>query len=162
MRWSTQEQAALRAAAENTILAETLLQPARRPSPRLPFFESPALIQAYQAVLRQRGAYEVIADDARRWRQFYQHTRRREPQDLWRMAFVIDMGVAWATLTGVAPTRGDSFIGFINAAFNSLLPDEADDEVAWDRAVRAVIELDLDWCQRGLSSVEIERRFSRW
>jgi hypothetical protein len=93
-RWHAQEQAALRTAAENATLAETLLQPARRPTPRLPFIESPELIDAYKAVLRHKSACERVAEDAQRWQQFYQHTRRRDPWDVWRMVFAAELSVA--------------------------------------------------------------------
>jgi hypothetical protein len=160
-RWRIQEEAARQAAAANATIGEALLQSVRRPAPRLPFLETPELIGAYKTVLMLRhiGAYDRIAEDARQWREFYQRARG-DPLAVWRVTFAAELGFAWSALTGAVPAQNGEFTHFIATAYDSItdgLP-----EVSWDRPIRRVVGLGLDWEDRGMSFAEAQKIFLGW
>jgi hypothetical protein len=158
-RYRTRAEAAEQATVAIETLRTAMLQSARSPSPRLPFLETPEVIAANKEVLafRHSGALERIAEDARHCLQFYQHARG-EPFDVWRVVFVAELGFAWSAMTGAMPTRSEQFTAFIVAAYDSVAGGQP--EVHWDRAIRHVVDLDLDWKNRGMSFAEVQKIYS--
>lgn len=158
-RWRVHEEAAHQAIAAIATIGETLLS-ACRPAPRLPLIETPELVNAYKTTLlvQRMGAFERIADEAQKWRRFYQQARGK-PFDVWRTVFAGELGFAWVALTGAQPTRNEDFIYFVDAAFASI--DEKP-EISWERTIRRVVSLDLDWRGRGMSFAETQKIFSGW
>jgi hypothetical protein len=158
-RYRTRAEAAEKAAAEIETLSTTVLESARSPAPRLPFLETPEVIWANKEVLafRRRGALARIAEDAQHWLQYYQRARG-EPFDVWRMVLVAELGFVWNAMTGAIPTQGEEFTAFIVAAFESAAGIQP--KVSWERAIRRVIKLDLDWERRGMSFAEAQKIYS--
>lgn len=157
-RWRIHEKAARQAITAIAAIDETLLS-ASRPAPRLPFVETPELVAAYKTVLllRRMDSFDRIADEAQKWRRFYQQARGK-PFDVWRAVFAAELGFAWAALTGALPSRNEDFTYFVAAAYASI--DDELSEFSWERAIRRVVKLSLDWRGRGMSFAETQKIFS--
>ena len=157
-RWRGYEEAACQAAAANAAIAGSLLN--SRPSPRLPFIDAPELTCAYAKTREIQHAryYEIIAEQAQRWRQIYRQTRG-DPFDLWRVVFAAQLAFTWLALTNVMPARNEGFTDFIETAYASI--DDKMPEVSWERAIRHVASLDIEW-ERGrvMSLGAIQKIFS--
>jgi hypothetical protein len=129
---------------EGTEMVEALLK-ARLLWPRWPLLRPPAINQVCDTMveLLRSGVLKHAEDDAR----IAQKTFRNNQGDIWKLSFVAELGLAWRALTGTNPARTDPFADFIAAAYESVTDKPG--EISWERTVRRVLKLGIDWVCNG-------------
>ena len=112
-----------------------------RPSPLWPVVEAERIRTIYKLIyaLDQLNGLDQVADYANVER----HIFRRELGHVGRRVFAAEMGRFWRDLTGSTPARTEPFIRFVASAHASLGDNMT--EVSWDRAVRSMLAMGIDW-----------------